>query len=77
MAGKSKKKTKSKGSSNGAPTPKKSGSPFAKMVGAAVIMLAGIFMLSGGFGVGGALPVNLFKGLMPFFGGQLTWPHSR
>jgi S-DNA-T family DNA segregation ATPase FtsK/SpoIIIE len=35
-------------------------SPFAAYIGAVLLILAAIFLLLGGFGTGGALPVNLF-----------------
>lgn len=37
-------------------------SPFAAYVGAVLLLLAAIFLLLGGFGTGGALPINLFHG---------------
>jgi S-DNA-T family DNA segregation ATPase FtsK/SpoIIIE len=38
-------------------------SPFLDYTGAVVLMLLAIFLLLGGFGTGGPLPVNLFHGL--------------
>jgi S-DNA-T family DNA segregation ATPase FtsK/SpoIIIE len=43
-------------------------SPFAAYVGAVLLILAAIFLLLGGFGTGGALPVNLFHGAYAVFG---------
>lgn len=43
-------------------------SPFAAYVGAVLLILAAIFLLLGGFGTGGALPINLFHGAYAIFG---------
>lgn len=43
-------------------------SPFWALSGAIVLILAGLFMLLGGFGTGGPLPVNLFNGAYWAFG---------
>jgi S-DNA-T family DNA segregation ATPase FtsK/SpoIIIE len=37
-------------------------SPFWALAGAILLMLAAVFLLIGGFGTGGPLPLNLFKG---------------
>ena len=37
-------------------------SPFWALSGAVILMLVAIFLLIGGFGTGGPLPVNLFNG---------------
>lgn len=43
-------------------------SPFWALAGVIVLMLAAIFLLLGGFGTGGPLPVNLFHGAYWAFG---------
>ncbi len=43
-------------------------SPFWGMAGAILLMLAAVFLLLGGFGTGGPLPVNLFHGAYWAFG---------
>ncbi len=43
-------------------------SPFWALAGAIVLMLAAIFLLLGGFGTGGHLPVNLFHATYWTFG---------
>lgn len=42
--------------------------PFLSMAGAILLMLAAVFLLIGGFGTGGPLPVNLFHGAYWAFG---------
>ncbi len=42
--------------------------PFWSLAGAVVLMLGGLFLLLGGFGTGGPLPINLFNGLYWTFG---------
>lgn len=64
MASKKKKSPKKK-KVEAAPVEK---SPFAAYVGAVLLILAAIFLLLGGFGTGGALPVNLFHGAYAVFG---------
>ncbi len=43
-------------------------SPFWGQATAILLMLAALLLLIGGFGTGGALPVNLFKGVYSVFG---------
>lgn len=43
-------------------------SPFWGQAGAVLLMLLAVFLLLGGFGSGGPLPVNLFKGAFWLFG---------
>lgn len=45
-----------------------SGSSFWPLVGGVLLILSAIFLLIGGFGTGGALPVNLFEGAYWAFG---------
>lgn len=64
MAAKKKKPTKKKVEVE----PVVSRSPFWSMAGAVLLILAGIFLLLGGFNTGGPLPVNLFKASYWLFG---------
>ncbi|MDP9129236.1 MAG: DNA translocase FtsK 4TM domain-containing protein [Candidatus Binatota bacterium] len=43
-------------------------SPFWRQAGAVLFMLGALFLLLGGFGIGGALPVKLFEGAYWTFG---------
>ena len=43
-------------------------SPFWALAGAILLILAALFLLLGGFGTGGGLPVNLFHGAYWAFG---------
>ncbi len=43
-------------------------SPFWPLTGAILLILLAIFLLLGGFGTGGALPISLFKGAYVVFG---------
>lgn len=43
-------------------------SPFWALSGAIVLMLLGVFLLLGGFGIGGPLPVKMFAGAYWLFG---------
>ena len=43
-------------------------SPFWAYAGAVLLLLSAVFLLLGGFGTGGPLPVNLFKGTYWMFG---------
>ncbi|HWB38823.1 MAG TPA: DNA translocase FtsK 4TM domain-containing protein [Candidatus Saccharimonadales bacterium] len=49
-------------------------SPFWALSGAVLMMIAAVFLLLGGFGTGGPLPINLFHGAYWLFGwaGYLT-----
>lgn len=57
-----KKKTKSKKAPPKKKTPESSTSTFWPLAGAILLMVLAFFLLLGGFGAGGALPVNLFNG---------------
>src|ERR1044072_7372797 len=61
------KKKKSTKKKNAAPPPVER-SPFWQLTGAILLCLTAIFLLLGGFGTGGALPVNLFNGAYAVFG---------
>lgn len=70
-----KKQTRSKGKSTGSRSRTKAAeeaviehSPFWPMAGGVVLILLALFLLIGGFGTGGALPVNLFKGAYAVLG---------
>lgn len=69
---KNKKKKKSNKSKKSSDSVAKS--PFWPLTGAILLILAGLFLLLGGFGTGGPLPVNMFKGAYWAFGwaGYLT-----
>ena len=43
-------------------------SPFWALSGAVILMLLAVFLLLGGFGTGGPLPVNLFNAAYAIFG---------
>lgn len=71
MANKKKKSTRKKA----APAPEPiERSPFWALSGAIILILVGLFLLLGGFGTGGTLPVGLFHGAYWAFGwaGYLT-----
>jgi S-DNA-T family DNA segregation ATPase FtsK/SpoIIIE len=63
-----KKKTTRKKKTDSAPVAVAERSPFWAYVGAIVLLLAAVFVLIGGFGTGGSLPVNLFHGAYWTFG---------
>ncbi len=65
MANKKKSKSKSKKAAAAAPIEH---SNFWPLAGAICLYLLAFFMLLGGFGTGGPLPVNLFKGAYAVFG---------
>jgi DNA segregation ATPase FtsK/SpoIIIE, S-DNA-T family len=73
MATKKKKSTKSKKSA-AAVTVSSERSPFWDYTGAVILCLLAVFLLLGGFGTGGSLPVGLFHGAYWAFGwaGYLT-----
>ncbi len=62
------KKKKSTKKKKVAVTPKAERSPFWAQAGAIILMLLAVFLLLGGFGTGGPLPVNLFHGAYWTFG---------
>ncbi len=64
MAKKKKKNNKKKKSSEIAAVK----SPFWPLAGAILLILAGLFLLLGGFGTGGSLPQNMFEGVYWAFG---------
>ena len=65
MAAKKKKSTKKKSPAVSVSSER---SPFWDYTGAVVLCLAAIFLLLGGFGTGGSLPVGLFHGAYWAFG---------
>jgi S-DNA-T family DNA segregation ATPase FtsK/SpoIIIE len=63
------KKKQTKGKAKKAPEPEVIERPvFWPITGGIVLCLLAVFMLLGGFGTGGPLPVNLFKGTYAVFG---------
>jgi DNA segregation ATPase FtsK/SpoIIIE, S-DNA-T family len=65
---KKKKQTKAKGRKRAVAPVEVERSPFWGHAGAVVLILAGIFILLGGFGTGGSLPVGLFHATYWTFG---------
>jgi S-DNA-T family DNA segregation ATPase FtsK/SpoIIIE len=68
MAKKKKKSSRSKNSKKSASPMRAERSPFWAYAGAVLLMLIAIFLLLGGFGTGGSLPVGLFHGAYWTFG---------
>src|SRR5579875_3500421 len=66
MANKKKKKSAPKKSAPAPAAPERS--PFWAYAGAVLLCLVAIFLLLGGFGTGGSLPVGLFHGTYWLFG---------
>ena len=60
MAKKKKSKAKSRKAAAAVPVER---SPFWALAGAILLILLALFLLLGGFGTGGPLPVNMFEGV--------------